>query len=709
MDESPGVPSMNPLPHRARKMRKGTRSCTECRRRKTRCVFPPGDLVCVLCKSRGGRCIEQGSEDAGLPEPRSGAPRKSPPNGKASQGRNGISADQPPKFCGDAESSDVLESERTNYAPIVSLLVDAKLSASARTRQDEASNLQTAYSSSTYTPLLDKDQKPRPWVVQPLGSKSTYVCSTIRSMLPSYDTIMSVLRKNGSWWDSFRSKAYAISEAPSQTLEAFAKRTYTSSHPADIGALAIAFARSLNKHRYLYTLVDDLVISDFNYLTTAEGLECLILLAKSYTDCGQPKRAWLAWRKGASATQLMGMCCGSNYTGMDMRMWCAVYHGDRFCSMLLGLPYVLNDNHYQSVIKAPGMAPGFYFVLRCAIICGKIIDRNMTAGRPSFSRAMELDEEMETIASSRPKDWWALPENLDQSLEPLELNNLREQLLQQFYFFWVKLFLHLPYLVETTASSPHYFSRMGCIEAAKQILKRYRLLRYKMESGSCLFECKTTDFACFTAAVVLLVGTFHSSAACRPSNTVEEDLELVADTDRLLMAEEVEKDCKVAAQCRKVLRMLSLKEPEAADEDREVVIPYFGAVIRKRSHRTQPDPRHLAVPRSVGHASNVSSDVYVLPPPPNNSGEQTAAIPAVENPWSLEGFSLEYISHRGFDRANMGGFVGADDYIACAQDESTSYMASAAMEWDPGWSVLTDIGGDFMMGLEDLSAEDFEF
>ncbi|PTB64990.1 hypothetical protein BBK36DRAFT_1169775 [Trichoderma citrinoviride] len=663
MEEPSLVPTANPLPHRVRKMRKGTRSCAECRRRKTRCVFSPGEPVCVLCKSRDGRCIEQGYEDVGLLDPRSSAPRKSPTNGKTSQGRNGISTDQPPKFCGDAETSDVLVSERANNAPIVSLLVDAKLSTSSKTGSHEASITQTAYNSSTYTPLLDKDQKPRPWFIQPLASKSAYVCSTIRSMLPSYDTIISVLIKNGSWWDSFRSKAYAISEAPSQTIEAFAKRTYTSSNPADIGALAIAFARSLNKHRYLYTLVDDLVISDINYLTTAEGLECLILLAKSYTDCGQPKRAWLVWRKGASAAQLM------------MRLWCAIYHGDRFCSMLLGLPYVLNDNHYQSIIQAPGMAPGFYFVLRCAILCGKIIDRNMTVSKPSFARAMELDEEMESIASSQPQDWWAIPTTLDQPLEPLELNELREQLLQQFYFYWVKLFLHLPFLVETTTSSPHYFSRMACIEAAKQILERYRLLRYKMKSGHCLFECKTTDFACFTAAVVLLIGTFHSSAPYRSSNAVEEDLELVADTDRLLMAEEVENDCRVAAQCRKVLQMLSVKEPDASDEDREVVIPYFGA----------PNPRHVAIPRSVGHASNDLGEVDVPPPPPYNSAEQPAAISAVENPWSLDGFSLEYISHRGFDRANLGRLAGADE-VACMQDESISYAASAAMDWDPGWS-----------------------
>lgn len=301
------------------------------RRRKTRCVYPPGDPVCVLCKSRDGRCIEQGYEEVGISESKPSVPRKQPANGKASQGRNGISADQPPKFTcsGDVETSDVLAAERANYAPIVSLLVDAKvsfkdrchglylqsswrlkvyytkLSASGKNGESGSPTLQTAYSSSTYDQLLDREQKLYPPFLLPFESKSAYVCSTIRSMLPSYDAIMSVLTKHGSWWDSFRSKAYAISEAPSQTIEAFAKRTYTSSNPADIGALAIAFARSLNKHRHLYILVDDLIISDINYTATIEGLECLILLAKSYTDCGQPKRAWLVWRKGASATQLM--------------------------------------------------------------------------------------------------------------------------------------------------------------------------------------------------------------------------------------------------------------------------------------------------------------------------------------------------------------------------------------------------------------------
>jgi hypothetical protein len=116
--------------------------------------------------------------------------------------------------------------------------------------------------------------------------------------------------RNGFWWHSFHQKAYAISEGPAQSLQEFAQRTYTSSHPADLGALAVAVARSSINHRHLYSLVDDVVISNSTYIATKKGIECVVLLAKSYTDDGQPKRAWLVWRKGLGAAQIM-VCIGS--------------------------------------------------------------------------------------------------------------------------------------------------------------------------------------------------------------------------------------------------------------------------------------------------------------------------------------------------------------------------------------------------------------
>jgi hypothetical protein len=175
----------------------------------------------------------------------------------------------------------------------------------------------------------------------------------------------------------------------------------------------------------------------------------------------------------------------------------------------------------------------------------------------------------------------------------------------------------------------------------------------------------------------------------------------VAATDKILLGEELEKDCKVAAQCRKVLQMLSLKGPETAEECREVVIPYFGAVIRKRSCHTQPNPRDES--QAVGY--NLNETASIPPPPPYYLADPTVGNPVVENPWSLNGFSLQYISHRGFDRGNLGGFMGAAE--VSTQEESN--LASAEMQLDPGWSVLTDINWDLTSGIDEVSPEDFDF
>jgi hypothetical protein len=44
----------------SRKVRKGTKSCWECKRRKIRCIFPPsGEGPCVCCQRRRVPCIGQ--------------------------------------------------------------------------------------------------------------------------------------------------------------------------------------------------------------------------------------------------------------------------------------------------------------------------------------------------------------------------------------------------------------------------------------------------------------------------------------------------------------------------------------------------------------------------------------------------------------------------------------------------------------------------
>ena len=43
-----------------RKVRKGTRSCWECRRRKEKCTFQLStDTICIRCRRRGAKCVGQ--------------------------------------------------------------------------------------------------------------------------------------------------------------------------------------------------------------------------------------------------------------------------------------------------------------------------------------------------------------------------------------------------------------------------------------------------------------------------------------------------------------------------------------------------------------------------------------------------------------------------------------------------------------------------
>lgn len=43
-----------------RKVRKGTRSCWECKRRKMKCIFnPPTNATCNGCRRRGSKCVSQ--------------------------------------------------------------------------------------------------------------------------------------------------------------------------------------------------------------------------------------------------------------------------------------------------------------------------------------------------------------------------------------------------------------------------------------------------------------------------------------------------------------------------------------------------------------------------------------------------------------------------------------------------------------------------
>lgn len=126
-------------------------------------------------------------------------------------------------------------------------------------------------------------------------------------VLPPYDKLNKILNSNSEWWQTWRRKCSGTS-ASDETLAQFASKALAEGNIGAMGTVILAVGICSDDEREVersVEAVDRWVLADDEYAATLEGMECLILKAKWYADVGQPRRAWLAYRKGLMYTQLM--------------------------------------------------------------------------------------------------------------------------------------------------------------------------------------------------------------------------------------------------------------------------------------------------------------------------------------------------------------------------------------------------------------------
>ncbi|KEY73159.1 hypothetical protein S7711_09598 [Stachybotrys chartarum IBT 7711] len=412
------------------------------------------------------------------------------------------------------------------------------------------------------------------------------VCKLLRSAIPPYDAILDVFQQQGTWWNSFRQKTQAISQASRiEPLREFAARVYTSTNPSEVATLAVAYTRSTGSNHEILQLVDDMIISNSTYSTTILGLECLILLGKTHTDFGQPRSAWLIWRRGMAIAQLMGLHNGHAQRSHG-QIWWSIYHGERFTSLLLGLPSGFNDRAYEIELSRslPDLAGKeawtHYFVLGCAIEAGKIVERN-TSPHTLPIEIQDSRERMDILRRLGPSQWWELPVSLPPSGN--ELDCLVDRMLMQLFFFHVQMYTHLPSMARDKYDTD--ISKDSCKSAARELLKRYLVLRQRVH-GTYLFECKTSDFVGFTAAITLLLWM------CEQSTNSQADWQLIHEVKTVFDQLKTESDCPIAIQCSDALQVLCPRNEAGDFEDdrpRKVHIPFFGSIVRNKRAAVSED------------------------------------------------------------------------------------------------------------------------
>ncbi|KAJ4344526.1 uncharacterized protein N0V89_012269 [Didymosphaeria variabile] len=792
------MPKEESLPMR-KKMRKGTHSCFE---------YNPD--VCSECFARGSRCIDQENADPEvvvdhrknlrervsrlealvdslLEEKTERSTSDSVSVSRSvsmSKTPNVVTKDTfpPTPLSSEAASSiSVLKdaqrapSDRGHHVPILSIFEDALNDAEERIKARmeplrKDSNPNSASSGRytlSYTNPDDVMENDNSFGQQ---AKKERTKQALLAMLPSYEKLNKILTSNSEWWQTWRRKCSGTS-ASDETLPQFASKALASGNIGAMGTVVLAVGICSDDEREVeryIEMVDRWVLGDDEFAATLEGMECLILKAKWYADVGQPRRAWLAYRKGLMYTQLMVrvMISADPYAvhvdGADMvqglhrkrtsssaheSIWWALYHGDRFLSLLLGLPYGISDSHCDLTLpdipNGPYMAP-LTFMNKMSILSGKVIDRNQGIAEQSFAWALQLDQELEDLYKKLDPEWLEYSE----LLADIESNaaELRERIMAQMVYHQIRVYLHLPFMLKSAVNSRFTYSRTACVNGSREVLKLYQALRTGEVQP--LYECKAVDFIGFTSAVLIVLGLFNYGATNTPISPAarEADVRLIEMSIDIFRRASSEKGGKVALQSAQVLEKMLKKlkteigqpvsnsNPNDLDDCSamsEFVIPYFGTLhIRRGGHPVSPcalekhdkqwrmDARTMSPLDTTGKKTNAqftprsdlasSASDFFSQSTTSNPGLTTPSTTntSTASPNQASGFTEPFISYDGF--YNWGNALDTQSQAGTAtgtqiNDDSLNNFPlptnnfswqNMPMDIDQDWSWFLNDGGN---------------
>ncbi|KIW64851.1 hypothetical protein PV04_07157 [Phialophora macrospora] len=485
--------------------------------------------------------------------------------------------------------------------------------------------------------------------------------------MPSAVELRGTFSQDTGWWDTWHVKTFGSNE-PSETLSQFLERAYQRGTVVELGFLMSALGRQDpdKAMRYL-PLVDRLILANDRYAGTLDGLLLAVFHAKVYLDVGQPHRGFLCNRRGISLAQSMNL--HRNYAKSTKRsiVWWTLYLGDRFLSLLLGLPYTISDNHFTITLTHDPTQVGHAsraFVIHLAVAMGRVIDQVQRHDGPKLSEVLDIEDQLESLATSKPRSWWShsIPSVADSSV----LNDLRERLICHTQYFLTKVYLHLPYLLKTAASHLYKSSNAIALDSARELVSRYHALRSDIH-GTPVFDCQTVDFIGFMGAVVMLVGTRRGPGLPSPR-----DVDLVDKTIRILLQLGAIRTNHLALQCGSTLgTLLALCLPSRRQESPippEIRIPYFG-VLRVCSQRES-------------ESSNFAAAEQQLPSPNVLSRAEDATIGASHDE------DLRDCQEGGMPTIAYQGLYSSDYAMDWTQDElyampdSLDFMANLDEDWE---------------------------
>ncbi|KAI1171382.1 hypothetical protein F4777DRAFT_55410 [Nemania sp. FL0916] len=625
-----------------RKVRKGTRSCWECRRRKIRCLYPSDDAsICIGCESRGTNCVSQEFTDE----------QASAPDRRVTQrlGRveemleklvekimpDSYSASREHSTGTSAASADAVEPHADDSGcPFKSPILDAL----APLRQDGQSPKVSCPSGDLSLPASNQIE------ASILSHKYKQVAKTLYDLLPCQQDIDAITTASPSisFVVSFFSRYRDVANGQVVEPSSISVLPSPSSHPAVLARRLMQLTNCLQQiqpttplklvskdlprclmHKYV-SVVSELVAYNDDLVGYAEGLEALALIALYHANAGNLRKSWLMLRRAISVAQLMGVdrwgdkplksadpTADPSTLIKAKAFWFRVNFTDRYLSLLLGLPAGTDDNSFLS--DDPYDEPTDKLEKQHTVVMGAIIKRNSSKGDSSFGTTQAIDCDLEAAARSINPSFWDLP-SIDawETSSSVERMGTMTQLMLQMNHHNLLILLHLPYMLRDPKERRWDYSKATCISSSRLLLRTFLVFRNINKSSN---ACRHTDYGALTASMTLLLGYLDPKLQARDQNTTakrEADRAIIEEARGQLQRMADRNGDKLARDAACIIgRLMPLLDPDlmtnggnaqrgSGEGNGEVPaihleIPYLGTIninpsahIHASQHDTQP-------------------------------------------------------------------------------------------------------------------------
>ncbi|KAL3471025.1 hypothetical protein BJX99DRAFT_263642 [Aspergillus californicus] len=590
------------------RMRLGTHSCAECRRRKVRCIYAPHSNICRQCEAHCTPCHKQGARNVPA----------STDNGTAVEFL-GERIQQLERVVGQMCMSQHIAADRSVSAGVQGFNPEQALQylcpgydKSPGPRRTDKNDDSDEQASQLEGPLLDLMQRalsiehsvqPLPLSLPLSTPRGNRTIQALRALKLRGDDLRLVLRMTEKYWALWPVLPPGFIQVlpPPQRLDVdsaidFINKSFESgiSEVVAKGVLWLALciqqlpsdfdphhhdlpcSRAALLEAYLKG-AEQLLEGPYNTQKDVTFLECLLLQAKIHINLGKPRKSWLTVRHAINTALLQGVQHTQGPASEKMELiWLELWSYDRQLSMFLGLPYSVPNSHPTLSTTLDDKL--FQYMRSIGVISGLIGERNLNM-TTTDSVSPELERELARMRDLIPADW-----TLSNGVE-LSLAQVFTKQIGKFYYNLLLKNAHIPYMLRGSSKNMgNSSSHAIALSASREMIEHYHGLRHSPQCE--LLICDLMDFQVFTAAMVLAINLL--------SRPVERDAQQdIADWSVIYgLAQTLERlaramTCSVARQAADVLNYLYAAGHGiySRRESFEVVIPYFGKVRISPVHR----------------------------------------------------------------------------------------------------------------------------